>query len=70
MGTIQASVDDICSRDLAERVRINQSRLLSEMKSRQKVSKVVPILAWLPVSHRLRLLIKAHQLGICDRSLN
>ena len=33
MGTMEASVDGICSEDFAERVRINQSRLLSEMKS-------------------------------------
>jgi hypothetical protein len=37
---------------------------------RQKVAKVVPILTWLPVCHSLPLLIKAHQLGICGRSLN
>src|SRR5260221_2458912 len=33
MGTMEASMDDICSGDFAERVRINQSRLSSEMKS-------------------------------------
>jgi hypothetical protein len=30
MGTVEASVDGICSGDFAERVRINQSRLSSE----------------------------------------
>ena len=30
MGTVETSVDGICSRDFAERVRINQSRLSSE----------------------------------------
>jgi hypothetical protein len=30
----------------------------------------VPILAWLPVSHRLLPLINAHQLGICSRSFD
>ena len=30
---MEASVDDICSGDFGERVRINQARLLSEMKS-------------------------------------
>ena len=36
---------------------------------RQKVSKVVPILTWLPVSHR-PLLICAHRLRIYGPSLN
>jgi hypothetical protein len=40
------------------------------MPSVVRKHKVVPILAWLPVSHRLLLLINAHQLGICGRSLN
>ena len=39
-------------------------------RDRQKISKVVPILTWLPVCHRLLPLIKAHQLGICGRSLH
>jgi ribulose 1,5-bisphosphate synthetase/thiazole synthase len=30
---MEASVDGICSGDFAERVRLNQSKLLSEMKS-------------------------------------
>jgi choline dehydrogenase len=33
MGAVEASVDGICSGDFAERVRVNQSRLSSEMKS-------------------------------------
>jgi choline dehydrogenase len=34
---MEASVDDICSEDFAERVRLNQLRLLSEMKSQYDV---------------------------------
>jgi choline dehydrogenase len=30
---VEASVDNVCSEDFAERVRLNQSRLSSEMKS-------------------------------------
>src|ERR1700732_4071216 len=33
MGTMEASVDGICSGDFVERVRLNQSKLLSAMKS-------------------------------------
>jgi len=33
METMEASVDGIRSRDFVERVRLNQSRLSSEMKS-------------------------------------
>jgi choline dehydrogenase len=33
MGSMEASVDSICSEDFAERVRLNQLRLSSEMKS-------------------------------------
>ena len=33
MGTMEASADGICSGDFVERVRFNQSRLSSEMKS-------------------------------------
>jgi hypothetical protein len=38
-------------------------------RDRQKVSKVVPILTWLSVCHRL-LFISAHRLGIYSPSLN
>jgi choline dehydrogenase len=33
MRTVEASVDGICSADFVERVRLNQSRLFSKMKS-------------------------------------
>jgi choline dehydrogenase len=33
MRTMEASVDGICSADFVERVRLNQSRLFSKMKS-------------------------------------
>jgi hypothetical protein len=81
---MEALVNGICSEDFVERVRLNQSKLSSEMKSQYDFiicgsgssgsvvarPAVVPILPWLPVSNRPPLLINAHQLGICGRSLN
>jgi hypothetical protein len=48
---------------------LGRSRKCPRPRDRQKISKVVPTLTWLPVRHPL-LLINAHRLGIYGASLN